>query len=294
MTRGWKFPTSGSTRALAAVLGVGLAAALVVGCGSSKTKTTTKAPASPSSNATSDTASDNTATEGTSGPTSVWARNAVAYRGQNGTTFQITCTSQGTAGSVWGTGPYTDDSSICTAAVQSGLITLAKGGSVTYKIAAGQSSYDGGLAHGITSGSYASWPGSFTFPDASGAVVATSPASWGQSMAGYRGQNGKQVTVVCSAKGDPGSVWGSGPFTDDSSVCTAGVFAGIITTAKGGSVVATMAPGQKSYKGGTAHGVTTSDYGEWSSSFTVAAASSARAHSSSRRRGGARRGGPGG
>jgi hypothetical protein len=262
---------------MAAVCAVALVAAALAACGTSKVKTSTKpvtsAPGA-TSGTSSDTASDDTSPPGTAGPTSVWSQTAVRYRGQNGKSFQITCTSHGARGSVWGTGPYTDDSSICTAAVQSGLITLAKGGTVTYQIAPGQDSYQAGVAHGVTSSAYAKWDGSFTFPSATGTIPLTAgPASWSLSMTAYEGQNGKQVTVPCSTKGTLDSVWGTGPFTDDSSVCSAAVFAGLITVADGGTVVATVAPGQNSYKGGTANGVTTQSYGSWGSSFTLSKSS---------------------
>jgi hypothetical protein len=248
------------------VLALGLVALVAAGCGSSKAKTST---APPSSTAGASATTAGTSPPGTAGPASVWTRKAVDQRGQDGKTFQLTCTPDGTAQPVWGTGPYTDDSSVCTAAVQSGLITLATGGTASYLIGGAQDSYAEGQAHGISSSAYGSWPGSFTFPDAKGSIAA-GPASWNESMSSYRGQEGKQVTVVCSPNGTLASVWGTGPFTDDSSVCSAAVFAGLITTAQGGSVVATVAPGQKSYQGGTAHGVTTTSYGEWSGSFTVA------------------------
>ena len=251
-----------------------LVAAVLAGCGSSKVKTSTKPSSAATSGSSSDTSSADTSPSGTAGPTSVWRQTAVQYRGKNGQSFQISCTSQGTPSTVWGAGTYTDDSSICTAAVQSGLITVAAGGTVTYQIAPGLDTYAAGVAHGITSQSYASWDGSFTFPSASATVpTIASTASWSQNMSAYAGKNGKQVTIVCPGKGTLGSVWGSGPFTDDSSVCSAAVFAGLVTVAKGGTVVATIAPGQNSYKGSTANGVTTQDYGSWGSSFTVSKAS---------------------
>jgi hypothetical protein len=97
-------------------------------------------------------------------PNSEWNSNAVAYRGRNGLRVRYSCPSGGNAGSVWGTGYYTDDSSVCTAAVHSGLITLAHGGKVTIQIAAGRSSYTGTTRHGIDTSSYGSWGGSYFFP----------------------------------------------------------------------------------------------------------------------------------
>jgi hypothetical protein len=218
---------------------------------------------------TEGTATSGTETDGTTGPTSVWHQDAVAYRGHNGSTHTLACTPHGTAFAVWGAGTYTDDSSICTAAVQSGLITLADGGTVTYQIGPGLASYPSGRAHGISSSSYASWAGSFSFPAATGKIsIAAGPESWSESATDYRGDNNRQITVTCSKNGSLGSVWGRGPFTDDSSICTAAVFAGLITRAAGGTVLVQIAPGAKSYQGATAHGVTTADYGSWSGSYT--------------------------
>ena len=62
-----------------------------------------------------------------------------------------------------GDGTYTDDSSVCTAAVHAGLISLARGGSVTVQIRAGLSSYVGSTRNGVTSKSYGGWPGAYVF-----------------------------------------------------------------------------------------------------------------------------------
>ena len=255
---------------MATVCAVALVAAGLAACGTSKVKTSTpKSPGGDDWHLVGHRQRRTPRPAGRPGPHRSWSQTAVKFRGQNGKSYQITCTSHGTSGPVWGTGPYTDDSSICTAAVQSGLITLAKGGTVTYQIAPGQDSYAQGSAHGVTSQSYASWDGSFTFPAASSGATKTGPDSWSQTMTSYANQKGKQVTVVCSSQGTVNLVWGSGPFTDDSSVCSAAVYAGLITVADGGTVVATVAPGQQSYKGGTAHGVTSEDYGSWGASFTL-------------------------
>ena len=69
----------------------------------------------------------------------------------------------GTLGAVWGTDVYTDDSSVCTAAVHLGLINELDGGLVVIQISGGLEAYEGTTANGVTSGSYAAWSGSFTF-----------------------------------------------------------------------------------------------------------------------------------
>ena len=64
---------------------------------------------------------------------------------------------------VWGVGPYTDDSSVCTAAVHAGLITAAKGGTVTFDVTTGMDAYKGSTANGVTSLDYGGWPRQFSF-----------------------------------------------------------------------------------------------------------------------------------
>ncbi len=63
---------------------------------------------------------------------------------------------------VWGTDTYTDDSSLCTAAVHAGVITLA-GGSIHVEAVAGLDAYEGSLRNGVESLDYGSWGRSFVF-----------------------------------------------------------------------------------------------------------------------------------
>ncbi len=58
-----------------------------------------------------------------------WTTNAVSWRGNNGQQFTFDCPPNGTiSSSLWGTDTYTDDSSICTAAVHASLISTSSGG----------------------------------------------------------------------------------------------------------------------------------------------------------------------
>src|SRR5207245_2797900 len=101
------------------------------------------------------------------GPTLVgsdWAANAARLRGHNGARFLFICPAGGPTGRLWGTGPYTDDSSVCTAAVQAGLLTVAHGGTVTIQMAPGMPSYLGYTWHGVTTRTYGHWRASFRFP----------------------------------------------------------------------------------------------------------------------------------
>jgi hypothetical protein len=58
-------------------------------------------------------------------------------------------------------------------------------------------------------------------------IVATSP-SWFSTAVQYRGEDGRRVQFACPSPGEARSVWGSDIYTDDSSVCTAAVHAGLI------------------------------------------------------------------
>jgi hypothetical protein len=90
-----------------------------------------------------------------------WAATAQGHRGQVGESFQYACPPDGTVATIFGTEIYTDDSSVCTAAVHMGLITLATGGSVTVEIRRGRDAYEPSRRNGITSLRWGRWPGSF-------------------------------------------------------------------------------------------------------------------------------------
>lgn len=86
--------------------------------------------------------------------------NLVAFRGQNGKTFAFEITGQNT-GSVWGTGVYTDDSALATAAVHAGIVKVGQKGMVKVTILPGKTQYTGSDRNGITSGDFGEWLGSY-------------------------------------------------------------------------------------------------------------------------------------
>ena len=90
-----------------------------------------------------------------------WDTNAAEFRDQVGRRFAYVCPPRGVANTVWGVGPYTDDSSVCTAAVHAGALTFARGGRVVIEMRQGQSAYDGGRRNGVEALSYGAWGGSF-------------------------------------------------------------------------------------------------------------------------------------
>ena len=98
-----------------------------------------------------------------------WRSSATQYRSEPvGTRHTYVCPANPPAdqrtSSVWGTDIYTDDSSVCRAAVHAGKITYAAGGSVTFELLGAQTSFTGSTRNGVTTFSYPSWPRAFRFP----------------------------------------------------------------------------------------------------------------------------------
>ena len=95
----------------------------------------------------------------------------------------------------------------------------------------------------------------------------TESTSWSQSAIGCKGSNYEHTTYKCRPGGQAYTVWGTDIYTNDSSVCTAAVHAGLIGFENGGEVVIELRPGEPSYLGTTANGVTTMSYGHWGRAF---------------------------
>lgn len=108
---------------------------------------------------------------------------------------------------------------------------------------------------------------------APGVVAAPAPAarvvSWADSAGDFRERTGEAIPMQCPPGGRFAAVWGTGVYTDDSSICTAAVHAGLATVEQGGVFALVPMPGQARYQGSTAHGVTTQDFGVFPGSFSL-------------------------
>jgi len=160
-------------RGIAALLIVGTFAACG-GDGSSSDDAADAATPTTASDATTTTPADDEdeATTGETGTTidaevdEAWRATAVDLRDEpDGSLHEFECPPDGVIDSVWGTDIYTDDSSVCSAAVHKGLITVEDGGSVVIAIEGPQRAFEGSERHGVTSLEYPEWPGSFSFDD---------------------------------------------------------------------------------------------------------------------------------
>ncbi|MFC8142974.1 LCCL domain-containing protein [Streptomyces paradoxus] len=188
-----------------------------------------------------------------------------------GSRLTVSCPPSGVAETIYGTDLYTDDSSICTAAVHAGGISMEDGGKVTIIIRPGGEEYLGSHRNGVTSSDWnASWDRSFE-------IVSGRPESpthytriaWSKTAEEYRGQVGKKLTFECLPGGEAMSIWGTGRYTDDSSICTAGVHAGEFSFKNGGVISIVISGSHSNFEGTTQNGVTSEDYAEWPGSFVI-------------------------
>jgi hypothetical protein len=74
----------------------------------------------------------------------------------------VRCPAGGTPSVVCGSGSYTTDSSVCTAAVHAGRISFAAGGVVTTRLAGTASGYVGSTNNGVTTVAWGPSWGQFT------------------------------------------------------------------------------------------------------------------------------------
>ncbi len=149
--------------------------------------------------------------------------------------------------------------------MHAGVISLGGGGSVTFYMHGGMSSYTASSRNGIDSRSWGSWGSTFAFTP--NPPMNARSIGWGTDGASVV-SNGTTAIVVCSGGGSAGSVWGTDIYTSDSSVCTAAVHAGVIGWG-GGVVQVTGMPGQGSYRASQRNGVATSSWGSYGASFVV-------------------------
>lgn len=87
--------------------------------------------------------------------------NLTAYNSKIGETFTFTVTGQA-SGSIWGTGTYTTDSSLATAAVHSGVLKDGETGNVRVSIIQSPSQFMASTANGVTSSPWQAFSAAYT------------------------------------------------------------------------------------------------------------------------------------
>ena len=187
-----------------------------------------------------------------------------------GATGTLDCPAGGSFATVWGTGTYTSDSSICTAAVHYGWITPERGGRVSFQQVAGLDAYQGSAQNGVSSFDYGSWSSSFQITAAVALPSAPASMTWDASPDSLAvSENvGQSYSYLCPPHAGPlGTIWGTDVYTSDSPICVAAQHRGLISPANGGPVTILILGPQPVYAGASRNGVTSDDYGSWDRSF---------------------------
>jgi hypothetical protein len=183
------------------------------------------------------------------------------YRDKVGRTFLFEVTGK-KDGVVYGTGVYTDDSVLATAAVHSGHLKPGQKGVIRVTILKGETSYAASTRHGVTTLSYGEWPGAYR--------IEPEPKPDPGTLDGYRDKAGQAFLFHVTGKTD-GVIYGTGIYTDDSNLATAAVHAGILKDGQKGLVRVTILKGEKSYAASTSNGITSTAYGEWPGAYSIEA-----------------------
>jgi mono/diheme cytochrome c family protein len=190
-------------------------------------------------------------------------------QGMIGKTFRFRVTGSAT-GTIYGTGTYTADSSLATAAVHAGLLKAGQTGIVKVTIVAPLDAYKGSVKNGVTSYDYGPWPGAYQVSPAGAAPtteedkVEDGPVN----LSDLQRMIGKtfRFRVTGSATG---TIYGTGTYTADSPLATVAVHAGILKAGQTGIVKVTIVAPLDAYQGSEKNGVTSSDYGEWPGAYQV-------------------------
>jgi hypothetical protein len=102
------------------------------------------------------------------------------------------------------------------------------------------------------------WESAFTFEGAQAPEPLPCCGSLGEAEA---------LDCYCAHEVPRGEVWGPGPYTPDSDICTAAYHAGVIDN-HGDKVRVIRAPGQETYTASIAAGVRTAEHGPSEASLT--------------------------
>ncbi len=202
-----------------------------------------------------------------------WGATAITLGADGaGATGTVDCAPGGVTGAVWGTGTYTSDSSVCTAAVHFGWMTQAEGGRVSFRQVDGLGAYQSSTQNGVTSSEYGSWESSFQITGVTPIAAGPAPIvlDWGTNLdaIGLGDQAGTVHALLCPPGGATGvPIWGVDVYTSDSAICVAAVHRGVINASNGGPVTILVLGGQPAYGTLERNGVTSLDYPEWPRSY---------------------------
>ncbi len=206
------------------------------------------------------------------------------FRDRVGETLFFWVKGDPTAGSVYGSTLYTDDSTLSVAAVHAGALDPGETGIVKVTILPGQANYDSAKRHGVQSRAWGSWAGSFRVDavvSGSGSLIASIADSEIRddpgNVTGFHRPVGATLLFRVTGSID-GFVWGTQPYTFDSDLSTAAVHAGALQIGETGIVRVTIQPVQFGYPGTTRNGVTSRDWLPWDGNYRIDRAEASEGH----------------
>lgn len=186
-----------------------------------------------------------------------WETGTGKWAGFWGRRESVLCPAGGKTEGAWGTDVYTDDSSICTAAVHAGLISMKDGGAVTIEMRPDVGQYGGSTRQGVRTGDWMEpWTGAYVFVRNHSSIEPAIAATSLTQADSWAGQTGRVLTFLCGSNVELHTVYGTDIYTDDSYVCSAAVHRGLTTQKTGGLVTIQLLDGQPSFTGSSRNGVT--------------------------------------
>lgn len=170
------------------------------------------------------------------------------------------CDSDVVSRSVWGTGTYTADSDICSAATHAGA--LANGPVIVVTATDGQDSYTGSEANGVTTRDWRAYGRSVIVASLMDTGTVTALESCSRLPSGV-----DRYSCSCGADdGTRGSIYGSGPYTADSDICTAARHDGALTR-EAANVTVLRIGGLDTYGASERNGIMPTAWGRYSGSI---------------------------
>ena len=110
---------------------------------------------------------------------------------------------------------------------------------------------------------------SAVFDDITPASLQAPNGTDGTPSTGCGGTSSTYADQTVTGTTGSGGIWGSCPYTNDSSVAKAAVHAGLISAGQTATIRVYQLPDQGSYTGSTKNGVTTANYGAWNGSISL-------------------------
>ena len=193
------------------------------------------------------------------------------FTGPSGKKIRVHCPKgclKSPLGNVFGTNFYTDDSSVCKAALHAGVIRDETGGDVILIIANGEENYQSSYQNGVQAAAHGPNARSITFKDAPQITRIDCYEIGGSTR--FSGPLGTRFTVYCEkdCSKKENNVFGNAIYTDDSSVCQAAIHAGLLSD-KGGEIQFILEAGKQLYEGSVKNGIKSQRRGTYLRSFRI-------------------------